>query len=126
MLLVHGAGFSGAQFSVRGDGVTITRSQVSANGHWAFLWLDATSAAPQTVTITAIGKSGTAHSSYVFAARSHDPNAHSGFSSADVLYLIMTDRFAHDGSADPPGDDRSLPRGWHGGDIEGIAQHSII
>jgi hypothetical protein len=56
--------------------------------------------------------------------RSRDPHAHRGFSSADVLYLIMTDRFA-DGNPNnnQPGYDRAAPRGWHGGDLEGIRQH---
>jgi neopullulanase len=123
MLLLHGEGFDGAQFAVGGIGVSLTRSQVSANGHWAFLWLDAKSAAPQTVTLTATNPSGSTQRNYVFAARSSDANAHPGFSSADVLYLIMTDRFARAGTDDPPDDDRSLPRGWHGGNLEGIAEH---
>ena len=123
MLLVKGDGLKGAQFAVAGNGITLTRSQVSANGHWAFLWLDAKAAAPQTVTLTATSASGSTQGKYVFAARSNDPNAHGGFNSADVLYLIMTDRFAQAGKADPPGDDRSLPRGWHGGNLDGIAEH---
>ncbi|MGB6725431.1 MAG: alpha-amylase family glycosyl hydrolase [Terracidiphilus sp.] len=123
MLLLHGEGFKGAQFTVAGSGISLTRTQVSANGHWAFLWLDAKGAAPQTVTLTATGAGGSAQRKYDFAARSADPNAHRGFNSADVLYLIMTDRFAHAGADDPPGDDRAVPRGWHGGDLEGIAGH---
>jgi glycosidase len=123
MLLLHGEGLSGTQFAVAGGGVSLVRSQVSANGHWAFLWLDTKSAAPQTVTLTATNPSGSAKRNYVFAARSSDPDAHRGFNSSDVLYLIMTDRFARSGNVDPPGDDRTLPRGWHGGDLDGIAEH---
>ena len=123
MLLLHGEGFKGVHFAVAGSGVTLSRTQVSDNGHWAFLWLDAKSAAPQTVTLTATGASGSATRKYVFASRTLNPGAHRGFSSADVLYLIMTDRFAHAGAAAPRGDDRSLPHGWHGGNLDGIAQH---
>ena len=52
-----------------------------------------------------------------------------GFSSDDVLYLIMPDRFAN---GDPSNDDPSLSRGlhdrlkpryYHGGDLQGILQH---
>ena len=39
MLLVHGAGLNSAQFTLRGQGVTLERTQASENGHWAFLWL---------------------------------------------------------------------------------------
>jgi neopullulanase len=123
MLLLHGEGFNSAQFAVAGNGISLTRTQVSANGHWAFLWLDAKSAAPQTVLLTATNASGSTQRKYVFAPRSGDPNAHRGFNSADVLYLIMTDRFARAGADDPPGDNRGLPRGWHGGDLAGITEH---
>lgn len=124
MLLLHGEGLSGAQFAVSGNGVKIERTQQSDNGHWAFLWLDAKNAAPQTLSIIATNSQGEARSPYVLSERTHDPGVHSGFSSADVLYLIMTDRFADgDPSNDLPGDDRSAPRGWHGGDLAGIEQH---
>ncbi|HVU44772.1 MAG TPA: alpha-amylase family glycosyl hydrolase [Terracidiphilus sp.] len=122
MLLVHGENLNGARFQLAGSGVDIKRTQVSDNGHWAFLWLDASTSAPQTLSITAENAAGQAHAAYVFAAPRDDP--HSGFSSADAMYLIMTDRFADGDSAnDLPSDDRSAPRGWHGGDLRGIEQH---
>jgi glycosidase len=124
MLLVHGQSFEGGQFAVQGNGVKLLRTQISANGHWAFLWLETKSAAPQTLWITAGNPHGKARQAYVLAARSNGAHAHSGFSSADVLYLIMTDRFANGNPAnDQPGYDRAAPRGWHGGDLAGIAQH---
>ena len=51
-----------------------------------------------------------------------------GFSSKDAMYLIMTDRFADgDPSNDQqPGDqadEKTMARGWHGGDLQGITQH---
>jgi glycosidase len=124
MLLLHGEGLNGAQFAVSGNRVKIERTQESDNGHWAFLWLDTKGSAPQTLSITATNNHGQAKSPYTLSQHSHDPNAYSGFSSADVLYLIMPDRFADgDPSNDLPGDDRSAPRGWHGGDLAGIEQH---
>ena len=124
MLLVNGRNLDHAQFTVEGVNVKLIRTQTSDNGHWAFLWLDTGRATAQTLWITAAGSEGKARAQFALAERSHDPNAHSGFSSADVLYLIMTDRFA-DGNPgnDQPGYDRSAPRGWHGGDLKGIAQH---
>lgn len=124
MLLVRGHGLNGAHFTVAGSGVTLTRSQISANGHWAFLWLATENASPQTLTITAGNAHGQAHRPYVLAQRTHHPQGHAGFSSADVLYLIMTDRFAQgDSASEPPGDDRAAARGWHGGNFAGIAEH---
>ena len=124
MLLVHGEELNHARFSLSGKGVTLNRIQASENGHWAFLWLQTKSAPPQTLWITASNDNGHSRSSYVLARRSHQADGHSGFSSADVLYLIMTDRFADGKPADdPPGDNRAAVRGWHGGDFAGIEQH---
>ena len=124
MLLVRGEGLNGAKFAVQGKGVTVSRTQVSQNGHWAFLWLSTATAAPQTLWVTASNHHGQARQSFQLAERSHDPNAHRGFSSADVLYLIMIDRFADGNPANnQPGLDRAAPRGWHGGDLAGIAKH---
>jgi len=124
MLLVHGEGLNHARYTLSGKGVTLDHSQASENGHWAFLWLQTKSAASQTLWITVSNDKGQSRCSYVLAERTHPTESHRGFSSADVLYLIMTDRFADGNPAnDPPGDDRAAPRGWHGGDLAGIEQH---
>jgi neopullulanase len=128
MLLLHGEGLNEAQFEVHGKGVTITKTQVSANGHWAFVWLDTSATIQQTLTISAIGNNSHAgtkiEQNFVLAERAHDERAHAGFSPADVMYLIMTDRFAQgDASHAHPGNNRSLPRGRHGGDFAGIENH---
>ena len=124
MLLVHGEDLRGAEFAVQGKDVTLSRTQVSENGHWAFLWLNTATAAPQTLWVTATNHEGQARHSFQLATRSQDPNAHRGFSSADVLYLIMIDRFADGNPANnQPGINRAAPRGWHGGDLAGIEQH---
>jgi glycosidase len=124
MLLVRGEGLNRALFTLKGEGVTLDHTQASENGHWAFLWLKAAHAAPQTLWITAVNEHGTARHAFPLAERSRDPAAHSGFSSADVLYLLMTDRFAEGNLANqPPGDNRAAAKGWHGGDLAGIEQH---
>ncbi len=124
MLLVHGENLNHSCFTVDGRGVSLIRAQESDNGHWAFLWLRTSDASPQTLWITARSDHGRARSAFPLAARNSDPNAHRGLSPADALYLIMTDRFADgDVAGDAPGDDRTAPRGWHGGDFAGIENH---
>jgi glycosidase len=124
MLLVHGENLKQAHFTVAGKGVAILHTQASDNGHWAFLWLRTKDAAPQMLWVTASNAQGRARSAFALKARDDDPKAHRGFSSADALYLIMTDRFAEGNAAnDPTGDDRAAARGWHGGDLSGIEQH---
>jgi neopullulanase len=124
MLLVNGRNLDGAQFAVESTDVRLIRTQTSENGHWAFLWIDSSHAAAQTLWITATALGGKARAPFQLAKRSQEPHAHGGFSSVDVLYLVMTDRFA-DGNPtnDQPGYNRSAPRGWHGGDLNGITQH---
>lgn len=124
MLLVHGAGLDHAHFRIEGKDVTLDRTQESANGHWAFLWIGTGKAHAQKIWIDAANAQGTTRQAYELAQRSQDPAAHSGFSSSDAMYLIMTDRFAHGGAAPAlPDVNRALPRGWHGGNFAGIEEH---
>lgn len=124
MLLVHGANLHGATLTVSGQGVTVERTESSANGHWAFLWLKSAKAEAQTLAIRAENAHGAARVPFALAARKNAPGAHGGFSAADVLYLIMPDRFADGDTAnDPQPGERGLARGWHGGDLKGIEQH---
>jgi neopullulanase len=122
MLLLHGEELTGAKFSVSGRGVSLTHSQISANGHYAFLWLATANAAPQQLRIHVVTARGS--TAVPFSLDGRSPAPHAGFSASDVMYLIMTDRFADgDPSNDPQPSQRDLPRGWHGGDFRGIKQH---
>jgi glycosidase len=129
MLLVHGSGLAQAQFSVRAHGVTLERTQFSPNGHWAFLWLKTVGAAAQTIEISAESAEGRATRPYELKPRTEPAAAHRGFEPSDLIYLVMTDRFAegnpanHQPASAPGGFDRSKVRGWHGGDFAGLEQH---
>ena len=122
MLLVHGARLNGAKFTVSGENVSITQSEIMPNGHYAFLWVSTRAAHAQGIVVRARTVEGSASAPFRLAERT--PAAHAGFSPTDVMYLIMTDRFADgDASNDPQPSQRSLPRGWHGGDFRGVEQH---
>jgi glycosidase len=124
MLLMHGDGLNRARFTVDGADVTLDHTQISDNGHWAFLWLKTANAAPQILWVTATNDQGQVRRSFTLAERSGDANAHVGFSSADALYLVMTDRFADGNPAkEKQGYDRAAAKGRHGGDFAGIEQH---
>ncbi len=43
-----------------------------------------------------------------------------GITNDDVIYLIMTDRFANGDASNDANADRANPRAWHGGDFKGI------
>ncbi len=129
MLLVRGENLIGATFSARGGQVRITKSAVSFNGHWAFLWLGTENTQPGTLQITAHTAHGDAHFDFALEKRRPAAAGFAGFSSADVMYLIMPDRFADGDIANdtlanfPQPDDRTVPRAYHGGDLRGIEQH---
>ncbi len=135
MLLIRGKNLSGAQFSLSDRHLNIENARISANGHWAELWLKSSPSHPENVIIRAHTKDGETSLSYRFEKRRVATDGFSGFSSRDAMYLIMTDRFAdgdlkndgRQGNADESSADaaaeRSKVRGWHGGDLRGIMQH---
>jgi len=53
MLLVRGTGLPQAAFSLSDPTLHISKRTVSENGHWAQLWLSASPAKPETVTLRA-------------------------------------------------------------------------
>ena len=124
MLLVQGENLQGARFSVSDRGLRVEKTHVSENGHWAELWLSASPVKAETVTVVAESADGKASLPYRFEERRRPADGFAGFSSKDVMYLIMTDRFADgDAANNGSGYDRSKPRGWHGGDLRGVMQH---
>lgn len=126
MLLIYGENLTGAQFSLSDNSLHIDKTIISANGHYAQIWLTASPSNAETIRITARTPAGQTVTPYTFAARRNSSDSFAGFSSSDVMYLIMIDRFA-DGDLtndEPqPAVARAKPRGWHGGDLRGIIQH---
>jgi glycosidase len=135
MLLVRGEGLGGAKFSLSDRGLKVEKVVASENGHWAQVWLSASPKEAETVTLTAKAGGEKAEAPYRFEERRAEGDGFAGFSSRDVMYLIMTDRFADgdlrndgldgksaEGSADAAAE-RAKARGWHGGDLKGIEEH---
>ena len=126
MLLVYGEGLAGASFKLSDPALHIREVKASANGHYAQLWLAGNAVRPETIQITVTNSTDSAKIAYTFATRRAPSDGFAGFSSKDVVYLIMTDRFA-DGDPLNDGADHAgelaRPRGWHGGDLRGILQH---
>jgi len=124
MLLIHGDHLSGAHVNAIGKNISIEKTQVSANGHYVFAWLETRSANPQKIELKVKTAAGSTSAPFTLGARKPASDGFRGFSSADAMYLIMTDRFADgDISNDPSPSERDKPRGWHGGDFRGIEQH---
>lgn len=125
MLLLYGRNLRGARITVRGTDVSVTRIHFSANGHYAFVWLtESQEASPQVLDVKVATGHGDISFPYELQKRKPASAGFKGFSPADTIYLIMTDRFA-DGDLrnDPHPSQLALPRGWHGGDFKGIEDH---
>jgi len=133
MLLVKGNHLNGAHFTLGKQ--SIERTVISENGHWAELWLGKNAITAGEILLKTETPQGAAQIPFTFEARHTATKGFAGFSSRDVMYLIMTDRFAdgdrnNDGSETKDSADstaakaeRANPRGWHGGDLRGIIEH---
>lgn len=135
MLLVRGQNLGGCRFFTSDPSLRAGATTISANGHWAAVHLGASPAQPESIKLTANCPHGTTTADYTFNPRRNPAGNFAGFSSKDVLYLIMTDRFAdgnpHNDGASGTSESTSpdaaqqhaLSRGWHGGDIRGVTDH---
>jgi glycosidase len=135
MLLVRGEHLDGATFTLSDPALHVAATRISANGHWAEVRLSGSPDHQETVTMTVTTPRGSATAAYTFAQQKNSDTGFAGFSSKDVMYLIMTDRFAdgtlsNDGpegtsafSSPAAAAERAKPRGWHGGDLRGVIDH---
>ncbi len=135
LLLVHGQHLENTTFALqntaalRNTAAKITETTISANGHWAFLGLASGNAAPGTLEIVATNRFGSTSVPYTLSPLRPLTEQPRGFGPADVMYLIMPDRFADGdltndklaGFRDP--DDRHMAHAYHGGDLRGITDH---
>lgn len=131
-LQVYGKDIREAQFSVDYPGVTVD-SVVRLNGspNWQYVYLNVTpEAAPGTMSLEWKAGKKTIKKEYTLRKREKQKGA-AGFSAADVLYLVMPDRFADGDSGNNVVEsmlhkaevDRSDPNMRHGGDIAGMLKH---
>jgi glycosidase len=109
------------------EGFTVANLQVSANGNYLFADLEIPrDADPGPVPLQIVNDAGATPVDFVLMRPLAREGRFQSFSPDDVIYLIMTDRFANgDPSNDRPhgsGDmlDRQKPRHYHGGDLRGV------
>jgi glycosidase len=118
------------QATINYEGVTLRETKRVENPHYLFLTLEISpSARPGKVSVNFSAGKKTFTYQYELRGKSTEANRIQGFTAADVLYLIMPDRFSNgDLSNDSipnfyQGTHRNIPNGRHGGDIKGIADH---
>ena len=127
-LLLHGENIS--RFSVESPSFPILGILKTENPNYLFVTIETKDRNSGKYTIRLLDKKKVvATIDYELKERQFGSALRKGFSSADVVYLLMPDRFAN---IYPGGDihpetiekaDRSNPNGRHGGDIHGIIEH---
>ena len=129
-LMVYGEGIREAQVSTDYPGVRVDSLVRLDSPNYLLVYLDLSGAQPGEMKLRfTMGKSKK-EVSYRLKARAMAGEERKGFSNADVLYMLMPDRFAQgkDHKAQVKGmnpyvEDRSKPSLRHGGDLQGIKDH---
>ncbi len=130
-LLVRGKNLHGARVRATKPGIHTSDLLVNSRGTYLFVNVRINpSARPGSYPLALITSKGTTTIPFriepAFAANTH----FQGIAPTDIIYLIMTDRFA-DGDqtnnipagAPAAATDRKNPRSYHGGDLRGIINH---
>ncbi|WP_106916266.1 glycoside hydrolase family 13 protein [Chryseobacterium aurantiacum] len=125
-ILVYGKGIANNEISLS-DGIQIKDIQKVENPNYVFITVNTNEINVPKFTIT-IKKDKKNLGSYKYELKQRNPGSadRESYTSKDVMYLIMPDRFANgDEKNDSTPElaekaDRSLPNGRHGGDLRGI------
>ena len=129
-LMVYGEGIRDAEVAIDYAGVTIDSLVRLDSPNYLLVYLNTRGAQPGTVEMTFKQGRSKKKVKYQLLAREMSGDKRMGFTNADVLYMLMPDRFADGNPANnqiagmqPYKNDRTKPSLRHGGDIEGIRQH---
>ena len=129
-LMVYGEGIRDAEVTIDYGGVTIDSLVRLDSPNYLLVYLNTRGAQPGTMDITFKQGRSKKKVKYDLLAREMSGDKRQGFSNADVLYMLMPDRFADGNPANNQitgmeayKNDRTKPSLRHGGDIEGIRQH---
>lgn len=130
MLLLSGQDLEATHVSCNLPTLPVSRTQATAGGKYLFVWLKiGVGTKPGTAVCRITAPKGTTSFELPLAARAATLGRFQGLSADDVIYLIMADRFANgdprnDEPPEVPGShDRTNPRAYHGGDVQGIQNH---
>lgn len=128
-ILIRGSGLHGATVQAA-SGMRAENIEINAQGSYLLVDVHVNSGLPPgDYPVEIRTAEGAAKAPFRLEAPLENTGRFQGFSADDVIYLIMTDRFAN---GDPSNDDptishgmldRSKPRFYHGGDFQGVIDH---
>ncbi len=129
-LMVYGPGIRTADVTTDYPGVRIDSLVRLDSPNYLLVYMNVKDAKPGTMNLTFKGEKGKETVKYLLKARQMRGEERMGFTNADVVYMIMPDRFARVDNKksnvkglNPYTVNRNEPSLRHGGNIEGIRRH---
>ena len=129
-ILLYGEELALSDVSVSGEGIYLKETVRQDNPNYLLLYLDLSEAKAQTFQILLKNGKKKLQIPYELKSRVRRGEDVKGFTSEDVLYLIMPDRFVNGNPENDVVDgmrekkiDRADSFARHGGDIQGISNH---
>jgi glycosidase len=130
MVLLSGRHLEATAVTCNLANLVVERTQATAGGNYLFVWLKLGAELKSGTAVCRITTpEGAASFELPLAAREQTIHKFQGLTPADVVYLIMPDRFANGDPANdepleaPGSHDRAKARAYHGGDLRGIREH---
>lgn len=129
-VLIRGRNLSNATIAISGGGVRADHLRSNSSGTYLFadILIDS-NAKPGARTLRITTGGGSTNAPFEISEPLPRQGRYRGFSTDDLIYLIMPDRFADgDQSNNDPRSshglyDRARPRYYHGGDFQGVIDH---
>lgn len=129
-LMLHDEGLGQFNASINQPGITLIKQFSGDSPNYRIIYLEiAPEVKPGNITINLSNGSESKTINYTLKARPKELTRNQGFTSEDVIYLLMPDRFANgnpendtvEGMLEPAR--RNYPSGRHGGDLKGVLDH---
>ncbi|MDD2799155.1 MAG: glycoside hydrolase family 13 protein [Bacteroidales bacterium] len=130
-IMVYGKDLASTNVQITTPGVILSKVVKGDSPNYLFLYLDLSQAKAGNVNILFTKEKETKNMIYELKKRTIDPLSRKGFTTSDVLYLVMPDRFANGNIANDNLKmknvtvqvNRKNPNARHGGDLAGIEEH---
>ncbi len=123
-MLVRGQNFHGATVASKDAALKTLKVRVNSRGDHVFFDVSINkNAKPGKYQFDLLTAKGTIPVAFEISAPLDSKLNYRGITNEDIIYLIMTDRFADGDTENNKDTDRKNPRAWHGGDFRGITKH---
>ncbi|MEO6588662.1 MAG: alpha-amylase family glycosyl hydrolase, partial [Pyrinomonadaceae bacterium] len=123
-LLVRGANFQNAKVFSKNSLLKVSNIKINGRGDYLFFDVEISkNAKVGKYDFEVSNSNGKTTVPFEISAPLDGRNNFQSITNDDVIYLIMTDRFADGDTTNDKDVDRTNPRAWHGGDFKGITNN---